>query len=638
VAERAVAVGANPGSALWITVLVSSLFTGGVLYLLGRFRASRFIRFIPYPVVGGFLAGTGWLLVTGAYRVMTDIPLSGAGAAQVFSSPTTLIWVAGALYALVLFLATRWSRHYLVLPCLVAAGAGIAYLFLLGSGMDLVGAREMGWLFDTPPSGTLWAPWADLKPSREVFGWIAGEAGGFLALALVLAITLLLSATALEIKTGWDSDLDRELSVNGWGNLLAGMAGGMPGCLSINRTLLSHQVGARSRLAGILVAAVCAAVVGFQWPVLMYTPKPLLGGILVYLGMGLLYEWLFEHRRRLSKVDYGLVVLILVVVGTFGFLQGVLLGVVVAAVSFAVNYSRVHVIKHALTGAQHRSHVERSPEEEAWLRELGGEIHIFWLQGYLFFGTAHRLVDEVKQVFHKSTGQRPKWLILDFSRVMGMDSSAALSFAKLRQLAKRNGVAILCSRAAPELEFKLQEDVPDGVSLTSFPDVDRAMEWCEDHLLALRVPGPGSAQSLAEFVARHFKDEAAAAVFLAALEVREVPAGTRLCEEGEPATVLFLVESGRVSVVTVTANGKERRLRSMGAGTVVGEMGLILGGTRSAAVVADVPSRIYELSEARLEELTAEHPEVTAVFQQYLLRLLARRLVLANGEIRALLE
>lgn len=58
-------------TALWLTVMTSGLSTGVILFLLGRFKASRFIRFIPYPAVGGFLAGTGWLLVTGAYKVMT---------------------------------------------------------------------------------------------------------------------------------------------------------------------------------------------------------------------------------------------------------------------------------------------------------------------------------------------------------------------------------------------------------------------------------------------------------------------------------------------------------------------------------------------------------------------------------------
>lgn len=631
--------GANPMTALWLTVMTSGLSTGVILFLLGHFKASRFIRFIPYPAVGGFLAGTGWLLVTGAYKVMTGQVLTSQSLAALMNSPSTPIWMAGLVYSLVVLVTTRLISHYLTLPLLVIGGAGVVYAIAWGMGVGVPQAREMGWFFDMPAPVSFWEPWQQLHLDPGLGSLIASQAGNFVALAMVMAITILLSATGLELKTRRDANLDLELQVNGWGNVFSGMAGGMAGCLSINRTLLNHQAGARTRLAGGLVAVVCAAVLAFQWPLLSYTPKPLLGGLLLFLGLSLLHEWLILNWSRLSKVDYGIVVVILLAVASFGFLPGMLLGVVIAAISFAVNYSRINVVKHALTGSQHRSNVERSPAAERYLQEHGREIQIFWLHGYLFFGTANRLVDDVRRKIRGADGKPPvKYLILDFARVSGMDSSSVLSFAKMRQTARQHDSVILFSRVPGALSDKLLGETPPKERMRTFHDVDRALEWCEDQLLEHADRERTQYNGLLDLVNQQFGSNTMARAFIEYLERLDVTAGTYLCREGEASTSLYFVERGRISVIVDLANGQQKRLRSMGAGTVVGEMGLILGTPRSAAVVADLDSRVYRLTAESLRLIQIEVPEIAAAFQQFLLRLLARRLVAANGEIKALLD
>src|SRR5512135_782462 len=88
--------------ALYATVLVAialtSLFMGVLLLLLGRFRASGFVRYVPYPVVGGFLAGTGWLLTKGAFGVMLGIPMTLANIPQVFTPIKLFGWIPGVIF------------------------------------------------------------------------------------------------------------------------------------------------------------------------------------------------------------------------------------------------------------------------------------------------------------------------------------------------------------------------------------------------------------------------------------------------------------------------------------------------------------------------------------------------------------
>jgi len=95
-----------------ILVIGSTLTTGLLFLLLGRYRLGDLIRFLPYPVVGGFLAGTGWLLATGAIGVMADAT-SGVALWQ----PETLArWLPGLVLALALLLVLKRYRHFLILP------------------------------------------------------------------------------------------------------------------------------------------------------------------------------------------------------------------------------------------------------------------------------------------------------------------------------------------------------------------------------------------------------------------------------------------------------------------------------------------------------------------------------------------
>src|SRR5215469_2377295 len=96
--------------AVMAAIAVVSLITGSFLFVLGRLKLGNLIRYIPYPVIGGFLAGSGWLLVRGSMRVMTGQPLS-LSTLPFFFQPAVLVqWLPGILFAcLVFFALKRWK-------------------------------------------------------------------------------------------------------------------------------------------------------------------------------------------------------------------------------------------------------------------------------------------------------------------------------------------------------------------------------------------------------------------------------------------------------------------------------------------------------------------------------------------------
>lgn len=253
---------------------------------------------------------------------------------------------------------------------------------------------------------------------------------------IISAIALLLNASGLELTLRQDIDLNRELEAAGIANLAASIGGGPAGYHTLSLSALTHRLGANSRLAGFLTAGVCAATLFFGASILSLFPKPVLGGFLFFLGLSFLVEWLYDAWFKLPRTDYVLVLVILAAVGAVNFLAGVGVGVVVAIVLFVVNYSRINVVKLALSGANFRSNVERPASNRELIQEAGEQLLILRLQEYIFFGTAQNLLDQIRQRAENSTLRPLRYVVLDFRLVHGLDSSAVSSVVRMKTVGR----------------------------------------------------------------------------------------------------------------------------------------------------------------------------------------------------------
>src|SRR5262249_50830596 len=157
---------------------------------------------------------------------------------------------------------------------------------------------------------------------------------------------------------------------------------------------------------------------------LAYIPKFVLGGLLLYSGLYLLYRWLLDSWRHLSSVEYISLAGIALVIIEWGFVAGVLIGIVVGLATFPVSVSRVHAIKFSFDGSEYHSSLDRGPDELTLLAQYGPEIQGMILHSYLFFGSANRLYRHVKALLAKQTC---RFVLFDFRLVTGLDSSATLS-------------------------------------------------------------------------------------------------------------------------------------------------------------------------------------------------------------------
>jgi len=625
-----------------VAIAVTTLLTGAFFLALGFFKLGGLVRFIPYPVVGGFLAGTGWLLVQGSFGVMSDFSLTLANIPVLLRPDQLILWIPGVLLALALFFGLRRIHHLLAMPGILIGAIVVFYIVLLVTGTSIQTAIGRGLLLGLVSGQATWQPFA-LKDALSA-NWIAilGQGGNVATVLVLSVVSLLLNASALELAIHRDIDLNRELRAAGVANLLSGLSGGMVGYHALSLSTLSYRMGARGRLPGLVAGAICAVMLFAGAALLAFFPKLLLGGLLFFLGMDFLVEWVIVGWRKLSRADYAVVVLILIVIGATDFMIGVGVGLVAMIVLFVLNYSRINVVHHALSGSEMRSNVERCAYHRRVLAEqLGHHIHILELQGFIFFGTANALLEQIRARLADTQRPTVRYLILDFRRVIGLDSSAVISFVKCKQIAQAQNIVLVLTHLSEKMRRRFQLDglSENDPGLRILPDLDHGLEWCEEELLTiegittLHVPVTLTAQ-LAD---SGFKktDTARLREFLERIEFAE---GEYLIRQGEDADRLYFIEHGTVSVCLELESGQRVRLQTLGLGTAVGELDLYLGKTCTASVIADSPAITYRLTRAALLEMRQKEPTLAAAFHEYVAHLLSERLAATTRTLEAVLK
>lgn len=621
------------------SVSLATATTGLFLFLLGRVGLGRMVRFIPYPVVGGFLAGTGWLIAEAALNVIWP---DASSFSSLLAHPALLLpWVPGVLFGLLLLGMTRRSGHPLLVPGALLGGIVVFYLYLLVSGTEMAEARAAGLLLD---GGRL--SLSSGVPPLLSFGHVAWAAvlpqGGRVgALILIAAISMLLNATALELEARTDLDMDQELRATGLGNLVAGLCGGVVGFHGITLSTLTHRMGARGRGTSLIAAGVVLLAILAGASLISLLPRAVIGGLLLYIGLSILVEWVWDARTKLPRVEVILVLGIGGVVAFWDFLPGVALGVICSLFVFVARYSRIDFIKYTLSRAQHQSQVERAPRMDLLLSQKGQEIRVLCLQGFLFFGTATALYDRVRALLRQSTP--PRYILLDFRLTTGLDGSAALSFLRIRQLAQDADVKLIFTQIA-DRDARLLADggcpVDDRRVSRRFPDLDHGLGWCEDRIIDEAMAGAPETVQLGSSRRAYadFADPKVVAQLSPWLESEWVDRGGVLGPGGDLSGALYLVAQGEVTLWTQGADGTRRRLVSVGPGNLVGGLEYMRQMPSGVVAIADTNSQILVLRASVLEEVKRTKPALILAFQDMLLEMMADRLAHAQRELATLLS
>lgn len=619
-------------------VIISALAVGAVFLLLGTLRAGNLIRFMPYPLIVGFIGGMGWLLFGGAVRVATGLPLAVHTLPRLIEPAVLIHWVPALCTGVSLWLLQRWRSHALNLPVAALAIAIVFWAVVLASGTSFASLAAEGWMLaPVPPFGS-WLP----SPPHTMLSAIHWPVlldywPEMLTLITVALMGVLMQASVIEIAAHADVDFNRELRALGIGNLVCAMLGSLPGYHSLGISTLSMRLGRPARVIGLIVATMMAAILCFGGGVVAYLPKLVLAALLFYVGLDVFMGALLDAHLRRALPEFAVAMLVFANVAFIGLLQGLAIGVAAGIALFVIKYSQIDVVRRQTSAVEHHSKVVRSSRSRAVLNELGNRILILELHGYIFFGTSHVLLKRIRARLEQSRMARPLFILLDFQRVTGIDSSVSLSLGKLIQYGHRYEVTFVATGLQPALRGAFERlAAGEHSNILIFGDLDHGLEYCEDQLLetALGATAPDEETLEQQLRAAGGGDSEIEALMRYA-ERRCYPRGQSLIQQGEMSRDLFYIERGSVTAILILPDGQHIRLRTMGAGTVVGEIAAYLQRPRSASVVADDETLAVLLTGPALAEMREHDRGAAALLHAFMARQLAAKLVTATQEILA---
>lgn len=319
---------------------------------------------------------------------------------------------------------------------------------------------------------------------------IAETIPAMLALTFFGILHVPINVPALAMQCGEDNaDLDKELRLHGYSNFLSGCFGSIQNYLVYANTVFFMRSGGDTRLAGFMLAALTFGVMMIGPTLIGFIPVMMVGTLIFDLGFELLLEAVWLPRKKLKLAEYLTVIAIVLVMGIYDFVIGIGVGILLAFVSLIVQTSRVSAVRGSFSGDVVTSTVRRNPSQHNYLQNVGGQIYIIKLTGYLFFGTIVSVEEKIRSLLDNNafTKKPIQFLVLDLWYVTGLDYSAAEVFNTISRLLDKKGVVLVLSGV--DAENQLGRNLravglgSDGIEVMMLPDLNSALESCENELL-----------------------------------------------------------------------------------------------------------------------------------------------------------
>ncbi len=615
----------------------------------GLLGGGRLIKYIPYPVVSGYLSGVGVIIALGQLPKLLGLG-KGISLADGLSSPSLWQWeglIVGVITMLFMFFGHKLTRR--VPPSILGLGGGIMAYW----GLSLVSPRLLT-LIDNPliigpitTSGSVFDAAIGRMASLSDVGFLSVELIVFPAvtLAVLLSIDTLKTCVALDALTRTRHDSNRELIGQGCANLVSFAIGGMPGAGTMGPTLVNVTSGGRTPRAGIVEGSLVVVVFLLLTDAIAWVPIASLAGILLVIAWRMLDRRVFRLLRSpAGRVDAFVIGAVVLVSVSVDLIAASLVGVALAILLFLREQVRGTVIRRKMYLNQISSKTRR-PEPAKEVLAKHGDLGVFCeLQGNLFFGTTDQLRTQLGPDLASNL-----YVLFDMRRVDSIDYTAAHILEQMHsQLADRKGSLILSGMPSGFLddrnfEVYLEElgVVRKGSGVRIFETMDGALEWMEDRILeahGVLMPTDERPLEIGDFELFREFDEETIRHLRDVIETRSFKADETILAIGEMGNELFMVRRGSVRIMLPLEGGKKHHLSTIGRGDYFGEITFLDRGRRSAVVEAKEDVELYLLTRSKFDELSRRHPELgVRVFARLALEI-GKRLRRVDAELAVLLD
>ncbi|WP_457605378.1 SLC26A/SulP transporter family protein [Nitratifractor sp.] len=620
---------------LLLTLSAILLLTGVFQVLFALLGGTGIIKYIPYPVIAGLIAGVGIQMLFSQISLLAK-DLEGKKLPDTMEE--AFGFAVASITMLLMIIVPRLSRGK-VPPAVAGLVGGTLIYFLLLSLLPVV-PRE-SWVVGVIPSFEGFhfgfpIHLIDKLPLETVLTAAA-------ALTLLGTVDSLVTSLVADSKTGARHSSRKEIVAQGTAEIFIGLSGALGGWGTKGATLVATDAGGR-RWAPIVAGMIVLVLLLFAGGVGEYLPISVLAGIVAMVGIGMvdrsIFGWLKRPETRLDGV---IALLVVTITLSVSLVVAVGIGMAVAMGLFLYREARRPIVHRHSSGTERRSNFRYPKEATALLDRFGEELVMYELRGDLFFGTADRLRRKLEPEL-----ERRKTLILHLRRVDALDLSAVIVLLQLGESARKQGCELVYCHLHEGLGFgrKVHKafsaiDSRYQFDAKVFADGDSAFEYAERKLLKehgyeldplRRVPPEEN--DLFKRMSTKQRDRLLEMGRLFGMEQ-----GTTIYRQGELGESLYLLVSGEVELRLAIKGSSYKRVVKYGPGAYFGELAFIEPRNRSADAVA--VSRV-ELMEFRHSDLVLLEEKKLSKLSRALITSVSRSLIealdYASREIRRLEE
>jgi len=417
-ASAIVAFSGEPGPVFAVVLLA-----GAFQVVLGLVRVGGLVRFIPYPVISGFMSGIGIIIILLQAYPILGVPSVGSPLRAILGLPAAIfqmsgltVLIAGGTLLIVYFTPRKVAK---AIPSpLLALLAVSGTVYVTGLAVPTIGEIPAGLpKLQIPQFGI------DKVSQIVMLGF---------TLSLLGAIDSLLTSLVADSLTKERHNSNRELVGQGIGNMVAALFGGLAGAGATMRTVINIKTGGTSRLSGVVHALFLLAILLGLGPLASHVPLAVLAGILVKVGIDILDYRFLKIMRKAPRFDLSVMLAVLFITVFVDLIVAVAVGVVLSAIFLTVRIARATEIRIT----DRRSDETRDVLEKEVQESTAYQIRVVDIHGPFFFGSTSQMVDQVDRML----GTRV--IIFNCSDVPFVDLSA--SFALEEMLLRLRDAGILC--------------------------------------------------------------------------------------------------------------------------------------------------------------------------------------------------
>ncbi|MBR1792562.1 MAG: SulP family inorganic anion transporter [Bacteroidales bacterium] len=473
-------------SAVLISMSLAGVFCGLFQVLFGLIKLGKYIRYIPYPVLSGFMSGIGVIIILqqlypligqSASGSMIGL-LAGLPAACGHISLTALLLGLGTVAIIYLFpLLTKKVPATLVALLVMT----VVSLFCNMEGVPIIGEIPAGLpkpFFANSQVSLSGLPWGDILMAAIIPG---------LTLAGLGSIDTLLTSVVADNITKTKHNSNQELIGQGIGNALAGLFCGLPGAGATMRTVVNVKSGGRTQLSGMTHALLLLAILLGLGSLVKFVPLSVLAGILISVGIGIIDFKGFKDLFKIPRADAVVLITVFLVTVFVDLLTAVGIGMVIACVLFMKRASDLVEGGYSSKEMTHEDWIKGQPNQPAtgfdkslpWADEGGireellHDIYVQRLNGPIFFGT----ITKFQEVMH-DVPDHAKIVIIRMRLVSFMDQSGLYAMETAIKDLQARGIMVLMTIIQPQPLYMLKtmnlipEVVPEEHTFKTFEECE----------------------------------------------------------------------------------------------------------------------------------------------------------------------